>query len=125
MQSVSSNALMDMGLSSPRGSGLADRETRVRRQCVNCINLKRTNPKRIRGIVACAVERNENGKGENESTSRSSSTSSFLSRSHTYALMKRQMEQAAKSEVCVLDYLRISFFALNVCSVFFLRLASF
>lgn len=57
-------------------------------------------------IFACASsETNENG-GERggrkrRSTNKSSATSSLLSRSQTYALLKQKMEVAAKSEVGV------------------------
>lgn len=55
-------------------------------------------------ILACA-SRNGNGGGRSSSSSSSSSPSttanSFLSRSQTYALLKQQMEVAAKSEVGV------------------------
>ncbi|KAE9608518.1 putative UVR domain-containing protein [Lupinus albus] len=54
----------------------------IRTQWVNC---RRRN---CRGIVAC----NENRRGE------SSSSRSFFSRNHNYALLKHQMEVAAKSE---------------------------
>ncbi|XP_024022449.1 uncharacterized protein LOC21386999 isoform X2 [Morus notabilis] len=51
-------------------------------------------------ILACAPERNGNGGGRSRSSSSNTSTtpSSFLSRSQTYALLKQQMEVAAKSE---------------------------
>lgn len=52
--------------------------------------------KRRCGIVACA--------SEGESPTSSSSTSSFLSRTQTYALLKQQMEVAAKSEVSVVSF---------------------
>lgn len=54
-------------------------------------------------ILACASERNGNGGGRSRSSSSSPSTTanSFLSRSQTYALLKQQMEVAAKSEVGV------------------------
>ncbi|XP_054822339.1 uncharacterized protein LOC129320767 isoform X2 [Prosopis cineraria] len=93
MQSLSSKALMDLRLPGRRGADFFGTETRVKRNWVNCRNLKGTN-----GIVACTAERNENGRGESRSTSQSASPSSFLSRSHTYALLKQQMERAAKSE---------------------------
>lgn len=52
-------------------------------------------------IVACASGRNSNGGGRSRSSSSipSPSPSSFLTRSQTYALLKQQMEVAAKSEV--------------------------
>ncbi|XP_023000699.1 uncharacterized protein LOC111782842 [Cucurbita pepo subsp. pepo] len=50
-------------------------------------------------IVACASERNGDGGGGKQSQSSSTSPSrSFLSRSETYALLKQQLEVAAKSE---------------------------
>ncbi|KAK3035340.1 hypothetical protein RJ639_034048 [Escallonia herrerae] len=51
-------------------------------------------------IVACVSERNGGGESESQSPTPSPSpaTSSFLSRSQTYALLKQQMEVAAKSE---------------------------
>ncbi|CAL0320006.1 unnamed protein product [Lupinus luteus] len=57
----------------------------IRTQWVNCRNLSRRN---CRGIVAC----NGNRRGE------SSSSKSFFCRNHNYALLKHQMEFAAKSE---------------------------
>lgn len=48
-------------------------------------------------IVACATERNGDGGGSQSAST--SSSRSFLSRSETYALLKQQMEVAAKSEV--------------------------
>ncbi|XP_022137251.1 uncharacterized protein LOC111008757 isoform X2 [Momordica charantia] len=47
-------------------------------------------------IVACATERNGDGGGSQSAST--SSSRSFLSRSETYALLKQQMEVAAKSE---------------------------
>ncbi|KAK4257060.1 hypothetical protein QN277_006700 [Acacia crassicarpa] len=93
MQSLSSKALVNLPMPGHGGSDFCDTETRVRRHWVNCRNLKRTNR-----IVGCIADRNENGRGESRSTSQSASPSSFLSRSHTYALLKQQMELAAKSE---------------------------
>ncbi|XP_062114172.1 uncharacterized protein LOC133825212 [Humulus lupulus] len=57
-------------------------------------------------ITASSSDRDANGGGRSRSSSSSSSTesSSFLSRSQTYALLKQQMEVAAKSEVKVRDY---------------------
>ena len=56
-------------------------------------------------ITACSSDRDANGGGRSRSSSSSSSSStessSFLSRSQTYALLKQQMEVAAKSEVRV------------------------
>ena len=54
-------------------------------------------------VVACASARKGTGcgGGRSRSSSSSSAMSSFLSRSQTYALLKRQMEVAAKSEVSV------------------------
>lgn len=49
-------------------------------------------------ILACASERNGNGGGRSRSSSPSTAANSFLSRSQTYALLKQQMEVAAKSE---------------------------
>ncbi|XP_022738481.1 uncharacterized protein LOC111291139 isoform X1 [Durio zibethinus] len=52
-------------------------------------------------IVACAVERNGNGGGGESPSLNPNPTrneSSFLSRSQTYAMLKHQMEVAAKSE---------------------------
>lgn len=52
-------------------------------------------------IVACAVERNGNGGGGESPSLNPNPTqkqSSFLSRSQTYAMLKQQMEVAAKSE---------------------------
>ncbi|XP_057951499.1 uncharacterized protein LOC131146149 [Malania oleifera] len=87
MQSLSLRAFSDfytgMGRSWPRrrGSfGFADLETGTRRQWP-C------------GIVACSSVRNGGGGGGDIHSS-----SSFLSRSQTYALLKHQMEVAAKSE---------------------------
>ncbi|XP_057950953.1 uncharacterized protein LOC131145784 [Malania oleifera] len=87
MQSLSLRAFSDfytgMGRSWPgrRGSfGFADLETGTRRQWP-C------------GIVACSSVRNGGGGGGDIHSS-----SSFLSRSQTYALLKQQMEVAAKSE---------------------------
>ena len=54
-------------------------------------------------VVGCASARKGSGcgGGRSRSSSSSSAMSSFLSRSQTYALLKRQMEVAAKSEVSV------------------------
>lgn len=56
----------------------------------------RNSPKAYR-IVACSSDRSGVG-GESKSQSQNQSQSSFLSRSQTYALLKQQMEVAAKSE---------------------------
>ena len=62
-------------------------------------------------VMASGSERNGNGGGRSRSSSSSPSTaaSSFLSRSQNYALLKQQMEVAAKSEVCVLGIMCIYF----------------
>ena len=60
-------------------------------------------------IVACASERNIGDGGEGQSQSASTSRSrSFLSRSETYALLKQQLEVAAKSEVYLSSFLFLS-----------------
>lgn len=53
-------------------------------------------------IVACASERNSNGGGTSSSPSPSTRFGSVLSRSETYALLKQQLDVAAKSEVMVI-----------------------
>lgn len=50
-------------------------------------------------VMASASERNGNGGGRSRNSSPSTASSSFLSRTQTYALLKQQMEVAAKSEV--------------------------
>ena len=99
MQSLSLKGFVDLRLTGPVRSGLADSEVSLRRQWVNC-----RNPKRTSGFTTCAIERNGNGGGESWSVSSSPilPPSSLLSRTHTYALLKQQMEVAAKSEVSVL-----------------------
>uniref|UniRef100_A0A5B7BGX1 Uncharacterized protein n=1 Tax=Davidia involucrata TaxID=16924 RepID=A0A5B7BGX1_DAVIN len=72
--------------------GVADFETGTRRQWLNCRDLAKTCR-----IVACSSERNSGGNGSSGGTE-SQSSSSFLSRSQTYAMLKQQMEVAAKSE---------------------------
>lgn len=70
-------------------------------------------------IVACAVERNGNGGGGESPSLNPNPTqkqSSFLSRSQTYAMLKQQMEVAAKSEVgflCLCPLLYNFFFFLK------------
>ncbi|XP_023542879.1 uncharacterized protein LOC111802666 [Cucurbita pepo subsp. pepo] len=49
-------------------------------------------------IVACASERNGDGGGSQSQSASTSRSRSFLSRSETYALLKQQLEVAAKSE---------------------------
>ncbi|KAI4336165.1 hypothetical protein L6164_014727 [Bauhinia variegata] len=95
MQSSSIKAFMNLRLPAPGSSGFTDSEVGLRRQWVNCRSSRRTS-----GSIACRVESNGDGGVENRSTSHSPSpsSSSFLSRSHTYALLKQQMEVAAKSE---------------------------
>ncbi|XP_050226044.1 uncharacterized protein LOC126675445 [Mercurialis annua] len=78
---------------------------RKQQQCV--INLRDSSSSyRKCRIVACSVERNENGGGASSSSSPGSDTgtgsdysaSSLLSRTQTYALLKQQMDVAAQSE---------------------------
>ncbi|GAV58367.1 UVR domain-containing protein/DUF525 domain-containing protein [Cephalotus follicularis] len=64
-----------------------------RRQWLNC---SRQQSGRDSRIVACSLEKSDNGGGP--SPSPSINPSSFLSRTQTYALLKQQMEVAAKSE---------------------------
>lgn len=63
--------------------------------------------RRNKALITCALE--ENGKGggvegggfnnpDDQSSPPSSTSSSFLSRTHTYAMLKQQMEVATKSE---------------------------
>ncbi|XP_057440009.1 uncharacterized protein LOC130731812 [Lotus japonicus] len=87
MQSLTTK--MCMGLRLPV---FPEPEAWPRRQSVNCSNRKRRN----RSVfMACSAERNENDKGE----SGSSRSNLFLSRrSHNYAMLKRRMDVAAKSE---------------------------
>ncbi|KAF7838318.1 Protein apaG [Senna tora] len=100
MQSLSVKAFVDLRLPAPGGSGFGfgESETGVRRLCVNSRSIGRRNG----GIIACAAaERNGNGRGESRSMSQSpssTSSSSFLSRTHSYALLKQQLEVAARSE---------------------------
>ncbi|GFZ12025.1 hypothetical protein Acr_23g0004100 [Actinidia rufa] len=70
-----------------RGGGLAEFEAAARRPWLSW----RDHAKALK-IAACSSERNSGGNGGLESQS------SFLSRSQTYALLKQQMEVAAKSE---------------------------
>ncbi|KAF5459916.1 hypothetical protein F2P56_019825 [Juglans regia] len=75
-------------------SGLTELEASTRRRWLNCRYFARNCR-----IVACASQRNsDGGGGAGQSSSSSSSPSSFLSQSQTYALLKQQMEVAAKSE---------------------------
>lgn len=68
-----------------------------RRQQINCRDVS----KKCR-IVACASsERNVDSGGESRIPSSKSSEGSFLTRNQTYALIKQQMEVAAKQEVTV------------------------
>ncbi|KAJ1418281.1 UVR domain [Sesbania bispinosa] len=67
-----------------------DSEVGIRRQWVNCTSRRRRNGS---VIVACGAERNGSMRA-----SSGSSSSSFLSQSHNYAILKHQMEVAAKSE---------------------------
>ncbi|XP_059657895.1 uncharacterized protein LOC132304308 [Cornus florida] len=66
--------------------GVADFEAGTRRQWLNCRSWGKTSR-----IVACSSERS--GGAESQQSS-----SSYLSRSQTYAMLKQQMEVAAKSE---------------------------
>ncbi|KAJ7956227.1 Protein ApaG like [Quillaja saponaria] len=93
MHTLSVKAFTDLRLSGRGSSGFTDLELETRRQWLNCRNLGRTSR-----IIACSSERNGNSGGESPSSSPSLSTSSFLSRSQTYALLKQQMDVAAKSE---------------------------
>ncbi|KAB1216625.1 Protein ApaG [Morella rubra] len=68
-------------------SMFAELEASTRRQWLNCRDLSRNCR-----IVACASQQNSDGGRAGRSSS------SFLSRSQTYALLKQQMEVAAKSE---------------------------
>ncbi|XP_061336674.1 uncharacterized protein LOC133283778 [Gastrolobium bilobum] len=87
MQSLNIKACLDLRL-----AVFTDSEVGMKRQWVNCRNRRRRNGS---VIVACGAERNTNG---SMSTSSGSSSSSFFSRSHNYAILKQQMEVAAKSE---------------------------
>ncbi|RYR77518.1 hypothetical protein Ahy_A01g002007 isoform A [Arachis hypogaea] len=80
MQLLSIKSLGDLRL-------LSSTTTNRKREWANCSMRRRV------AILACASERNGYGSGREDST-----TSSFQSRSHTYALLKQQMEVAAKSE---------------------------
>ena len=75
----------------------ADSEELVKIGGANCRNRRGRN---WSGIVACGAERNRNGNGDNRSCNINRS-SSFFCRSHNYAVLKHQMEAAAKSEVVV------------------------
>lgn len=84
------------------GCGVADFEAGTRRQW---LNLNCRDHAKTWKIVACSSEVNSGGNvgdggggGSGGVESRSQSQSSFLSRSQTYALLKQQMEVAAKSE---------------------------
>ena len=59
-------------------------------------------------IVACASERNGDGGGSQSQSASTSRSRSFLSRSETYALLKQQLEVAAKSEVSLLFSLSLT-----------------
>lgn len=87
MESLRIKACVDLRLPVFTGS-----EAGVKKQWVNCRNRRRRN---CSGIVACGSERNRNRRGENGSMS-------VFCRSHNYAILKHQMEVAAKSEVSVL-----------------------
>lgn len=96
-------------------NGAADSEFGSRRRVG--FGLRDLSGKDCRIVVACASGRNSNGGGRSQSSSStpSQNPSSFLTRSQTYALLKQQMEVAAKSEV--VGYFFIYF--LNVIFYFF------
>ncbi|XP_048329105.1 uncharacterized protein LOC107418365 [Ziziphus jujuba] len=79
-------------------NGAADSEFGSRRRVG--FGLRDLSGKDCRIVVACASGRNSNGGGRSQSSSStpSQNPSSFLTRSQTYALLKQQMEVAAKSE---------------------------
>ncbi|XP_057464399.1 uncharacterized protein LOC130754241 isoform X2 [Actinidia eriantha] len=93
MQSLNLKMFTDFNTGAARpwpgriGGGLAEFEAGARRPWLN----GRDHAKALK-IAACSSERNSGGNGGLESQS------SFLSRSQTYALLKQQMEVAAKSE---------------------------
>ncbi|GFZ07824.1 hypothetical protein Acr_19g0007610 [Actinidia rufa] len=95
MQSLNLKMFTDFNTGTARpwpgriGGGLAEFEAAARRPWLN----GRDHMKALK-IAACSSERNSGGNGGLESQSQSS----FLSRSQTYALLKQQMEVAAKSE---------------------------
>ncbi|KAK7301537.1 hypothetical protein RJT34_12403 [Clitoria ternatea] len=86
MQSLNMKGCMSFRLTVIR-----DSEAVMKRQWVNCGNRRRGN---WSGIIACRSERN----GRGESTSAGSSSTSPFSQSHHYAILKQQMEVAAKSQ---------------------------
>ena len=96
MQSLNLKVFTDFNTGTARpwpgriGGGLAQFEAAARRPWLN----GRDHAKALK-IAACSSEKNSGGNGGLESQSQSS----FLSRSQTYALLKQQMEVAAKSEV--------------------------
>lgn len=102
MQSLTTKICMGLRL-----SVFPEPEAWPRRQSVNCRNRKRRN----RSVfMACSAERNENDKGE----SGSSRSNLFLSRrSHNYAMLKRRMDVAAKSEVSIVFFLFYKWLILN------------
>lgn len=73
----------------------------ARRQTIGCRDL----PRSCRIVACSSPERNAGNGGERQSSGSrqssisSSSARSFLSRNQTYALLKQQMEVAAKDEV--------------------------
>ncbi|KAL6973217.1 anthranilate phosphoribosyltransferase, partial [Sarracenia purpurea var. burkii] len=107
MHSLNLKVLTDLNTGTARswpdrrlGCGAADFEIGTRRQWLNC-----TDRAKSWKIVACSSERNSGGNGGGggggggvESQNQSQNQSSLLSRSLTYALLKQQMEVAAKSE---------------------------
>ncbi|KAI4336164.1 hypothetical protein L6164_014726 [Bauhinia variegata] len=95
MQLLNIKAFVNLRLPGTGSSGFADSDAGLRRQWVTF-----RSPRRTSGSIACSAERNGNGGEENRNTSHSPSlsSSSFLSRSHTYARLKQQMEVAAKCE---------------------------
>lgn len=102
MQSLSIKVFTDLNTGGTRrewlrgrgSSGLAELEASTRRRWLNCRYFARN----CRIVVACTSQSNSDGSG-GAGQSSSSSPSSFLSQRQTYALLKQQMEVAAKSEV--------------------------
>lgn len=91
MQSLSFKVFMDFNAGGTSRSCLANRDLEVgeRRKGMNCRDHWRTCR-----IVACA----SGAESQSASSSSNSNSNSFLSRTQSYALLKQQMEVAAKSE---------------------------
>lgn len=101
MHSVGIRVLADIGTGATSKRDLCQEATGARMRTLGC----RDFPRSCRIVACSSSEGNAGNGGESQSSgSRQSSISSssartFLSRNQTYALLKQQMEVAAKHEV--------------------------